>query len=455
MRFPFFIMCLTILLSGLSCSKDGEDRDNIVLQKPIVVSTSITNEADNVVVGEQIITITFDQNIILSNANNIQLNGGTVKQASVAFKELRIYVDLLSATSYVLHIPTNNIKGPTGLGAVAVTLSFKTRGSTEQNITEQLVVPNPSSQAKNVYSFLRENYGAKVVSGTMANVSWNSHEAEWVYKHTGKYPALNCFDYVHLYASPANWIDYSNVQVAEDWWNANGLVAAMWHWNVPKRVGSTDDYTFYAKDTDFDLTKALISGTPEHTILQTDLDKLGNYLLLLKAKNIPVIWRPLHEAAGKWFWWGAKDAASYRALWIMMFETFADKGLNNLIWVWTSETNDDAWYPGDKYVDIVGCDLYNSASVNEIVVIHDKLKETYPNKIIALTEFGNVAAFETQWNSGATWSWVMPWYDYDRTVSTSGIVFDDTSHKHANIMYWKALFASDKAISRDQMPDLK
>ena len=37
-----------------------------------------------------------------------------------------------------------------------------------------------------------------------------------------------------------------------------------------------------------------------------------------------------------------------------MFETFKSKGINNLIWVWTTETNDDTWYPGDEYVDIIG-----------------------------------------------------------------------------------------------------
>ncbi len=29
-----------------------------------------------------------------------------------------------------------------------------------------------------------------------------------------------------------------------------------------------------------------------------DIDKLSGYLKLLKMKNIPVLWRPLHEAAG-------------------------------------------------------------------------------------------------------------------------------------------------------------
>jgi hypothetical protein len=49
---------------------------------------------------------------------------------------------------------------------------------------------------------------------------------------------------------------------------------------------------------------------------------------------------------------------SLKDLWRLMFETFEAKGLNNLIWVWTAEPNDNAWYPGDEYVDIVGRDVY-------------------------------------------------------------------------------------------------
>ena len=41
----------------------------------------------------------------------------------------------------------------------------------------------------------------------------------------------------------------------------------------------------------------------ENAIIKADLDKVANYLLLLQQANIPVIWRPLHEAAGTWFWW--------------------------------------------------------------------------------------------------------------------------------------------------------
>ena len=42
-----------------------------------------------------------------------------------------------------------------------------------------------------------------------------------------------------------------------------------------------------------------------------------------------VLWRPFHEAAGGWFWWG-KDAASFKSLWIAMFNYFKTEGLDKM-----------------------------------------------------------------------------------------------------------------------------
>ena len=443
-----------IFIVLLACGKGNGGTDVVDLAKPVFVAATITNGAEDVAAGEQTIVLTYDQNVTLPNAAGITLNGETVGKASAAFKELRVVVDLQRATSYTLIVPANSIKGPGGLGADEVQLSFRTKGTIDTEIATALVTQNPSAQAKNVYDFLRSSFGEKVLSGAMANVNWNTHEAEWVHQHTGKYPALNCFDFIHLYASPVNWIDYSNTQVVENWWNAGGVVAAMWHWNVPKSSGNLD-YAFYTQETNFDVSQAIINGTAENAIIQADLEKIADYLLLLKAKNIPVIWRPLHEAAGKWFWWGAKGADSYRALWRLMFNTFKDKGLNNLIWVWTSETEDEAWYPGDEYVDIIGCDLYNKTTATDVIAVFDNIRETYPSKILALSEFGNAAALQAQWSGGATWSWVMPWYDYERTASTTGSAFQQQTHQHADIAYWKAMLASDKVITRDEVPNLK
>lgn len=450
---------LALFFVFVTCS-DGGDEKIPELEKPKLVSSVPADASENVSTGEQVILLTFDQNIVLATPHEIRLNGNEVSKASAAFKELKVTADLEKATSYTLVIPAGKVKGPTGVSADEITVRFTTRGNASSTINKTLVSSDPSPEARRVYDFLLENYGERIISGVMANVAWNTNEAEWVHTHTGKYPALNCFDYVHLYASPANWINYEDTRVAEDWWGNNGLVAAGWHWNVPAGANS-NGYGFYAVgknggdgETAFDIRQAVIDGTAENSVIKADLEKIAGNLLLLKEKNIPVIWRPLHEASGKWFWWGAGDAESYRKLWIMMFETFKARGLNNLIWVWTSQTDDDDWYPGEDYVDIIGCDIYNKG-LTAVSGIYDSLTADFPDKLITLSEFGNIAGLSDQWNAGIKWSWMMPWYDYNRTVDPSAGAFNEQTHIHANIQYWEKVLENDYVITRDHMPSLK
>ena len=194
-----------------------------------------------------------------------------------------------------------------------------------------------SPEATRLLDYLKNIYGTKTLSGACANVNWNTYEAQWVHKHTGKWPAINCFDFIHLpFSQPGGWIDYSNIKVVEDWHNAGGIVSIMWHWNVPANNGN--DWSFYygseADKTRFDVRKITDENSSEYKRMIKDIDQVGTCLKALQAKGIPVIWRPLHEAGGRWFWWGM-DAAACRQLWQVMYKRFADAGINNLIWVFT------------------------------------------------------------------------------------------------------------------------
>ena len=80
----------------------------------------------------------------------------------------------------------------------------------------------------------------------------------------------------------------------------------------------------------------------------------------LKAAGVPILWRPLHEAGGKWFWWGAKGADACKKLYDIMRDRLINHHkLDNLIWVWSTPESD--WYPGNEKVDIIGYDNYPGA----------------------------------------------------------------------------------------------
>lgn len=166
---------------------------------------------------------------------------------------------------------------------------------------------------------------------------------------------------------------------------------------------------------------------------------------LLRDADIPVLWRPFHEAAGGWFWWG-KDAASFKSLWIAMFNYFKTEGLDNLIWVWTTEGNDADWYPGDQYVDIVGRDVYNKETA-DCVSEYTSIAENYGNKIVSLSECGTVGLISEQWASGARWSWFMPWYD--------GTNEDGSPVVHADEAWWKDAMSQEFVVSREELPSME
>lgn len=312
-------------------------------------------------------------------------------------------------------------------------------------IAEHLVSQSPTQETQNLYNFLKESFQNKIISGTMANYNTNIKEAEWVFEQTGKWPALVGFDLID-YTREWSWINYTElVDNAINYWDKNGLVAITWHWRDPLRT--TDE--FYTDKTSFDISKVNDGSSEEYKAMLADIDEIAKYLQQLKDANVPVLWRPLHEAAGTWFWWGAKGPESCVTLWKLLYNKLVNEyKLNNLIWVWTSDTDHDAlaWYPGDDYVDIIGMDIYPGENQHGSQYIQfEKIKEIFNGrKLIALTECGSIPDPKSMMEFGDTWSWFMPWNgDFTR------------SEKHNGADWWNTIFSYNYVLTRDKMPDLK
>ena len=522
-----WMLSLIAAFTFASCDTDV-DHDIPAVDAPVLVSTTPESGAAKVKTGEITIEVKYDKNIFFAtdNLSEIKFTGGELISADVlgASNILTVKVNVPGReTACSLSIPEGIVTGPNQMPAPAVSVQFSTVA------LDKALVAASSAKAVKLYNYLLDNFETKTLSAMMANVAWNTEMSEKVYGWTGKYPAINCFDYVHLPASVAgaDWINYGDITPVKDWSDKGGIVAAMWHWNVPKKavgeasstqiwegetvmpgdwsgnvqmtddaakavfadaqvgqvirvavkdvaagaqgsfknsgwseiasgtdyfdisgdytlvitedvlkslqeggliIGGHDytavavylenngtaldpnkDYAFYKADTEFDATNATVEGTWENKVFTEDLKNAAAYLKLLRDADIPVLWRPFHEAAGGWFWWG-KDAASFKSLWIAMFNYFKTEGLDNLIWVWTTEGNDADWYPGDQYVDIVGRDVYNKETA-DCVSEYTSIAENYGNKIVSLSECGTVGLISEQWASGARWSWFMPWYD--------------------------------------------
>ena len=457
------------LLAGLfwisslfACGGDGNANgsEEPQLNAPQLVSSIPANGTTDIPDGDLNVVLTYDQNVTTPSGSGVTVSGATVESVSAKLKNVTVRLSGLErGENYKLIVSKGVVLGPTNVEAPQVTISFSTINVPDvKPVAPELCTSNPLPQAKKVYEYLVSVYGTKTLSGSMANVNWNIAEAELVYKTTGKYPAIAFFDYIHLYASaPGSWIDYGNTTTVEDWWNQGGLIGAGWHWLVPAYEGATtDNMTYEPEKTTFRPKNAIVEGTWENRIIKADLEKIAGYLKLLQDKKIPVIWRPLHEAAGNiyepwhgtaWFWWGYDGADAYKKLWIYMFDFFKDKGINNLIWVWTTQLNDADFYPGDAYVDIIGRDIYNQKSGLDNTTQYKSIADIYSKKLVVLSECGNVATVSSQWESGARWAFFMPWYQYNATTLVG--------HEHADDKWWTDAMKQDFVVTRDQLPSMK
>ena len=101
----------------------------------------------------------------------------------------------------------------------------------------------------------------------------------------------------------------NTIPCALDWAEQGGIVAYCWHWFSPL---SGNDKAFYTEHTDFDARRAVEPGTPEHEAAIRDMDAIAQHLKVFAERDIPILWRPLHEAEGGWFWWGAQGRSPAR-----------------------------------------------------------------------------------------------------------------------------------------------
>jgi len=475
----YILMAFVLLVAG--CQKQDPDvpstGDGVV---PEIESISVEDGAEDVALNIGVIDVIYDMPVVLSDVSKISMDQLDLS-VSVANKRLRIeFGDLEKDRDYNLVVGEGAVVSKAdGTPCSRISLTFSTPktpsgpgqgqnpGQDDPSYTpgepggysQSLVTESPIDNARRLYEYFLSIYGKNTVSGAMAKVNWNLDEVNWVQKWTGKYPAMATFDYIHLPFSPSNWIDYGDITPAKTWFDMGGIVSASWHWNVPVKKGSTE-YTFNT-NTAFRASNVVKEGTWENEVAKADLEKIAGYLKKLQDAGIPVVWRPLHEAAGNtytqwhsgaWFWWGADGAEAYRNLWRFMFDYFKAAGIRNLIWVWTTQTSmesdsDYPYYPGKDYVDIVGKDIYNNTNAAHIASQFTTVTRMVTDKMVTLSENGGVSDMSSQWNAGAKWLYFMPWYDNNNDFSQT------YPHGHADISWWKKTFADSAVLDLSELPD--
>lgn len=300
-----------------------------------------------------------------------------------------------------------------------------------ENVNRELINPNADECAVKLYEFLTDSYGKMVLSGQYINIYDNFSAPEFrkdendpnspstVFKSLelsalssvtgGKYPAVIGLDMSEV----ENGVIRYAVEQAVEYHNEGGIITICWHWMAPT---GEETEAFYSDQTNFDLKAALADKeSKEYKNLIHDIDAVSAELKKLQKAGVPVLWRPLHEASGKWFWWGNSGAKAYKELWDIMYDRMTNyHHLNNLIWVANAQS--PFWYVGDDKCDIISDDPYypnNSRFAFKLdPANYFRFKNTYHttrNKMIAMSENGTVPDIDKMFEYGAKWSMFGTW----------------------------------------------
>ena len=275
--------------------------------------------------------------------------------------------------------------------------------------------------ARALMAYLVEQYGDRTLSGTL-----EGPDVDYVREATGRSPAIIAGDLLDVSTTPIRFAGVVPGQTEQMIARARQghVVSYCWHWRAPSGLFDTPlgppagvrpdarwYSAFYTRASTFDL--AAVLAHPEgadYALLLADMDMIAGELRKLADWGIPVLWRPLHEAEGGWFWWGARGPKPFIRLWRLLHDRLTRvNGLHNLIWVYTGTAN-PAWYPGDDVVDIVGADEYPEDVRDPLSATWEDLQARFGGrKLVALSEFGGAPDLAGARRLGVAWSYFASW----------------------------------------------
>jgi len=264
----------------------------------------------------------------------------------------------------------------------------------------QLVNPAATHETVVLKHLLDSLYGKKIISGQCDD----SH-LQYIQEVTGgKSPAIMGYDFNGICPSQSGNNDAAK---AINWVkNMGGIAQFQWHWISPNADGDW-------KSANFNLGAALAdtAGVSYHNMIR-DIDLVSAEIKKMQDAGVPILWRPLHEAEGKWFWWGYSGGDACKKLYRLMYERMVNHHhLNNLIWVWNSYgTDKENWYPGDDVVDIIAWDYPNYSGTNTSWSQYQKLFGS-KGKLFGIGEDGKLTDPEIltsqPWLYFLTWAYMV------------------------------------------------
>ena len=390
--------------------------------------------------------------------NGITVDGetaGSFVTASEEFGEAVLQRVYLESGAHTIGIRTE--WGWIGVDALKIKSAERLPESVFQ-VENALANPNATESAKGLMAYLQDIYGSYILSGQHSDKGVGGPEILALKKVNGdKTPAVLGLDFIDYTPSRvANGSSGISTKLAINFDAMGGINTFCWHWNAPEKylTGSEPWYRgFYTEATNIDLA-AIMNGEDEegYELLLRDIDAIAEQISILQEADVPILFRPLHEASGGWFWWGASGPESYIELWKLVFQRMTEyHKLNNIIWVWNGQ--DEDWYPGDEYVDIIGEDIYPGKQVylSQSGKFSQAVEYTDSPRMIALTENGCLFDPDQAFRDQAPWLWFCTWSG-EFVVKNNLPLLSEEYTEEAMV---KKVYEDERVITLDELPDWK
>lgn len=337
---------------------------------------------------------------------------------------------------------------------------------------QKLVSKQADNNATQLFEYLKSVYGKKVLAGQQY-LQKEEIEDDVYYNAAKKLPAIRGYDLMDM---DKNKHDNQIERAIRHAKETGCIITLCWHWYAPDDMNDLDNcvWSFYYKNTNydrktsFDLLKAVEPGTPEYDFAISRIDKAAEMLRRLENEGIPVLWRPLHEAFGNWFWWGNRGGEhepdlqsieAYKKLWYMIFDRLENyHKLTNLIWVWNGQNKLMEVNPNTY--DIVGEDIYSQLPNDHSSqkAKFDELTDYTHGKLAALSECGYIPHPNALAADKVKWLWWLPWWGefvYEREgympkLNENGLPMPNKKYMSAEFI--KEVFENPYCVTLDKLP---
>lgn len=333
-----------------------------------------------------------------------------------------------------------------------------------------------------VWNYLRSVYGKQVI--TCQQMMGNECYEDLVfYNATNDLTAMKGYDFIFCTGS---YHSDDMIDEAIEWSKeSGGLCAFTWHWNVPKDIDNPDGgYAFYTSEiTNFSQVNAVTPGTKEYETVIHDIDLIATKIQRMESEGVTILFRPLHEASGAWFWWGlqGRDSATnevFQKLWYMIYDRLENyHKLTNIIWVWNGQNPHTAIHP--NAFDIEGIDRYydqEDISAEALSTYYEKcygelagydkycaelagMEST--GKMMALTECGYIPDPDGIKAANTMWLYYMVWngdFIYETDAAGKAMVdLNGTPHPNPKKGITNEMlaeyFSNDLYITHNKLPE--